>query len=67
MPELQGTLNNIQRQKMQFISDVLDPTPVTMYRADDYSTMRRLIFDKVKSSVRKRFPIYNDKYVLDVE
>lgn len=67
MPELQGTLNNIQRQKMQFIADVLDPTPVTMYRADDYKTQRKLIFDRVFNAVQKRFPIYNDKYVLSVQ
>ena len=66
MPDLQGTLNNIQRQKMQFIADVLDPTPVTMYRADDYKTQRKLIFDRVFKAVQKRFPIYNDKYVLSV-
>lgn len=29
--------------------------------------MRQLIFDKVKSSVQKRFPLYNNKYVLSVE
>lgn len=64
---IQGITNNIQRQKMQFIADVLDQDKVTMYRADDYRTMRGLIFDKVKRAVQKRFPIYNDKYVLSVE
>ena len=29
--------------------------------------MRGLIFDKVKTAVSKRFPIYNNKYVLSVE
>lgn len=61
---MQGTVNNIQRQKMQFISDVLDPTPIVMYRADDYKTQRKLIFERVKNAVQKRFPLYNDKYVL---
>ena len=64
---MQSKLNNIQRQKQQFIADVLDPQPTVMYRADDYATMRRLIFDKVKRAVEKRFPIYNDKYVLSVQ
>lgn len=64
---MQAKLNNIQRQKQQFIADVLDPQPTVMYRADDYATMRRLIFDKVKRAVEKRFPIYNDKYVLSVQ
>lgn len=64
---IQAKFNNIQRQKQQFIADVLDPQPVTMYRADDYATMRTLIFDKVKKAVQKRFPLYNDKYVLSVE
>lgn len=67
MPQLQGTVNNIQRQKMQFISDVLDPTPTVMYRADDYKTQRKLIFERVKNAVQKRFPLYNDKYVLQVQ
>ena len=49
---------------MQFVSDVLDPTPTVMYRADDYKTQRKLIFERVKNAVQKRFPLYNDKYVL---
>lgn len=64
---IQAKLNNIQRQKQQFIADVLQPQPTVMYRADDYATMRKLLFDKVKASVQKRFPLYNDKYVLTVE
>lgn len=64
---VQGITNNIQRQKMQFIADVLDQDDVQLYRADDYKTMRGLIFDKVKKAVQRRFPIYNDKYVLSVE
>lgn len=65
--DIQAKLNNIQRQKQQFIADVLDAQPTVMYRADDYATMRKLLFDKVKASVIKRFPLYNDKYVLTVE
>ena len=64
---LKGKLNGIQRQKMQFIADVLDTDKPVMYRANDYKTMRGLIFDKVKKAVQKRFPLYNDKYVLSVE
>ena len=65
--ELKGVFNNIQRQTQAFIADVLDQESPTLYRADDYKTMRKLIFDRVKSSVIKRFPLYNNKYVLSVE
>ena len=68
MPEeLKGVFNNIQRQMQTFIADVLDQQEPVLYRADDYKTMRGLIFDKVKDSVLKRFPLYNNKYVLSVE
>lgn len=69
MPEaqIQGILNNVQRQAQQFIADILDQEKPTLYRADDYKTMRGLIFEKVKKSVEKRFPLYNNKYVLTVE
>lgn len=69
MPEaqIQGILNNVQRQAQQFIADILDQEKPTLYRADDYKTMRGLIFEKVKKSVEKRFPLYNNKYVLAVE
>lgn len=65
--ELQGTFNSIQRQAQAFIADILDQQQPQLYRADDYRTMRGLIFDKVKKSVEKRFPLYNNKYVLAVE
>lgn len=65
--ELQGTFNSIQRQAQAFIADILDQQQPQLYRADDYRTMRGLIFDKVKKSVEKRFPLYNNKYVLSVE
>lgn len=69
MPETQlnGVFNNIQRQAQAFIADILDQQQPTIYSATDYKTMRQLIFDKVKSSVQKRFPLYNNKYVLSVE
>ena len=69
MPEEQvkGIFNNIQRQAQAFIADILDQQEPVLYRADDYKTMRGLIFDKVKQSVIKRFPLYNNKYVLSVE
>ena len=65
--ELQGTFNSIQRQAQAFIADILDQDQPQLYRPDDYRTMRRLIFDKVKKSVQKRFPLYNNKFVLSVE
>lgn len=65
--ELKGVFNNIQRQTQAFIADILDQDKPTLYRADDYRTMRKLIFDKVQQSVLKRFPLYNSKYVLSVE
>ena len=69
MPEeqLSGVFNNIQRQAQAFIADILDQQRPTLYSATDYKTMRKLIFDKVLSSVQKRFPLYNNKYVLSVE
>lgn len=65
--QLNGVFNNIQRQAQAFIADILDQQKPTIYSATDYKTMRQLIFDKVKSSVQKRFPLYNNKYVLSVE
>lgn len=65
--ELQGTFNNIQRQTQAFIADILDQEQPQLYKINDYRTMRRLIFDRVKKSVQKRFPLYNNKYVLSVE
>ena len=65
--ELKGVFNNIQRQTQAFIADILDQDKPVLYRADDYRTMRKLIFDKVQQSVLKRFPLYNSKYVLSVE
>lgn len=64
---LQGTFNGIQRQTQAFIADILDQEQPQLYRVNDYKTMRKLIFDKVKKSVVKRFPLYNNKYVLSVE
>lgn len=66
-PKVQSLLNNIQRQKQRFIADVLDDDSPTFYRPDDYKTMRGLIFQRVKDAVAKRFPLYNDKYVLAVQ
>ena len=67
LPNLNTVTQNMQRAKQQFIADVLDTDKPTIYRADDYKTMRGLIYNNVLKSVQKRFPIYNDKYVLTVQ
>lgn len=67
LPNLNTVTQNMQRAKQQFIADVLDTDKPTIYRADDYKTMRGLIYNNVLRSVQKRFPIYNDKYVLTVQ
>lgn len=71
MPDAVQTVNalnnNIQRQKQRFIADVLQSDKPVLYRANDYKTMRGLIYDNVMKAVQKRFPLYNDRYVLSVE
>lgn len=68
MQDFKGVINNIQRQKMQFIAQALDSSKqAETYRADDFKKQRSLIFNKVQKAVQKRFPIYNDRYVLSVQ
>lgn len=67
LSSLNTVTKNMQRAKQQFIADVLDTDKPTIYRADDYRTMRGLIYNNVLKSVQKRFPLYNDKYVLTVQ
>lgn len=64
---LQSIQSNTQRQKQKFIASVLDQTPRLLYKIDDYKTMRSLIFQNVQQSVKNRFPLYNNKYILDVQ
>lgn len=64
---INAVANNIQRVQQKFIADILTQTPQEMYRMDDYPTMRRLLFNNVKKAVQQRFPLYNQKYVLQVE
>lgn len=63
----QGALSNSTKAMRQFISDVLTERPSTVYRLDDYGTIRKLLFDNVKSSISRRFPLRNERYTLDIE
>lgn len=63
---IEGILAGVQRQQ-RFIADILDETPRKLYRMDDYKTMRSLIFQNVAQAVKKRFPLYNNKYLLDIQ
>ena len=62
-----GATSNMLRAQQKFIADVLTEKPVTMYRMDDYPTIRRTLFENVKEAVSKRFPLYNDRYILELE
>ena len=64
---IQGILAGVQRQQQKFIADILDQKPRKVYRMDDYSTMRSLIYQNVLQAVKQRFPLYNNKYLLDVQ
>lgn len=62
-----GALANMARAQQQFIADVLTKKPTTVYRLDDYDTIRRTLYDNVSSAVQRRFPLYNDRFSLGVE
>lgn len=62
-----GVLANVTRATQKFIADTLTEKPDVIYRMDDYDTIRRLMFDNVKSAVQQRFPLMNDRYTLSVE
>ena len=55
------------RATQQFIADVLTKKPDTIYRLDDYPTMRHVIYDNVKNAISRRFPLRNAQYTLGLE
>lgn len=67
MPDTKGTVNNLLRAQQKFISNVLATKDVKTYRMDDYPTIRKILFDNVKSAVQQRFPLYNERYTLAIE
>lgn len=64
---IQGILAGVQKQQQKFIADILDQKPRKVYRMDDYKTMRSLIYQNVLQSVKARFPLYNNRYILDIQ
>lgn len=69
MPQEDTTkgFNNLIRAQQKFIATVLTEKPVSIYRMDDYATIRTALFDNVKNAVSERFPLYNDRYIISVE
>lgn len=62
-----GAASNMIRAQQKFIADVLTEKPTSMYRMDDYPTIRHNLFENVKNAVSKRFPLYNERYTLALE
>lgn len=67
MAQTDAALKALQLRQQKFIADILDQKPRKLYRMDDYRTMRSLIFQNVQNAVRQRFPLINNKYILDVQ
>lgn len=65
--QLNAISNAAMTQKQRFISDVLTPKPDVLYSPGDYKTLRTLIYDNVKQAVTKRFPLSNQRYILDIQ
>lgn len=63
----QATFANAIKAKQRFIADILTEKPNKIYRMDDYSSIRTALFDNVKDAVIKRFPLYNDRYSMELE
>lgn len=59
--------NNLFRAQQKFIANILTEKPTSVYRMDDYATIRKTLFDNVKNAVQERFPLYNDRYTISVE
>ena len=67
MPDIEGALKNQLRAQQKFISNVLADKDVEIFRMDDYPTIRKVLFKNVKNAIKKRFPLYNDRYTLAIE
>lgn len=67
MPDIEGALKNQMRAQQKFISNVLADKDVEIFRMDDYPTIRKVLFKNVKNAIKKRFPLYNDRYTLAIE
>lgn len=62
-----GVASSLMRQQQKYIADVLTDKPVSIYAMDDYPAIRKQLFNNVLDALDKRFPLYNDKYVLALE
>ena len=69
MPDNNPTISNLMRAQQKFISNVLakDKKDIKVFRMDDYPTIRKILFDNVKTAISQRFPLYNDRYTLTIE
>ena len=66
--ETNSTLNNVTRAQQRFISNVLaNKKDVEIFRMDDYPAIRRILFSNVKKAIKQRFPLYNNRYSLNIE
>lgn len=43
------------------------PTPVTYTRPDDFTAIRKNIFDSALAAVKERYPLENENYILSIE
>ena len=50
-----------------FQTRLLDPVKTEPYDPTDYAAVRKRIFDNTKNAFAQRFPLENERYVLDVE
>ena len=64
--QFKGLGVNMASAKQKFIADVLTTKPVSRYRMDDYKTIRGELFNNVKNAVSQRFPLFNEKYTLEL-
>ncbi len=65
-PNPAGALAGAIKAKQQFIADVLTERPNKVYRLDDYKTIGGILFNNVKDAVTRRFPLFNDRYSIEV-
>ena len=71
MPDLYETLSVPQSSRpdtrQTYISTVLTDKPDGIWDPLDFSTVRKKLYDNTVSALKKRFPLYNDRYELGLE
>ena len=51
----------------KYISSVLTEKPDVVYDPLDFKSVRKALYDNSIESVKKRFPLYNERYSLEIE